>query len=438
MIVDLSIPYLPFQPPASPAPPALPLPVSPEPPTEAQRVKQPNQYSRKRSSGDRTPQREKYAESTLAGSSSSQPHVDPHATPAVVLPTLYRIYFDKKVVRQLVEKNERKGFLTLNPDLLQWTPFIFTRIVPDPAVPGVVEAPPAAIGTPVRASVVARSIPMTGSRDSLFGFLSEAERRAATAAADESSALLAQIDQLLPQPVKSIAPFPSLAPPRSAQLDRVARGSSSGVPHVTPSSSKRSASPATLFPSPSLGRALEFSPKGALGSRRSGVNTPVALAPDRLPMVQPALLAPALAALGSGVPMGSSEVPVVNGASASHAFGSEGLLDSSPLLLANVDLPNPAAAATLSNGLGAAKQGVSKVVALEHDPDRMDLDSPVLPCSTSTLPRVGAALFAPPTVPMVRLDMMLVPSNGTEEDEEDEEQERAAVALELRKGLVSY
>lgn len=106
MITDLSAP------PPSSAP-------SPEPKASTSRGH--NQWTaRKRAN--------KVATATLAGSSSRQPHHDdPHGSPAVVLPSTYRIHFDRAEVEALVEKNAKKGYLELKPEKLQWSPFLVTR-----------------------------------------------------------------------------------------------------------------------------------------------------------------------------------------------------------------------------------------------------------------------------------------------------------------------
>ena len=67
------------------------------------------------------------AKATLAGSSSRQPHIDPHAAPPTVIPVDYEIILDKSRVQAYLDKWEAKEYLQLRPDHLQWSPFLVTR-----------------------------------------------------------------------------------------------------------------------------------------------------------------------------------------------------------------------------------------------------------------------------------------------------------------------
>jgi len=87
----------------------------------AARPKQPNQWTRKKTSAN------KPAHATLAGSSASQPHDDHHIPPPPVIPSRYRIEFDGAVIARLVNKNAAKGYRQLRPDRLRWSPFLVTR-----------------------------------------------------------------------------------------------------------------------------------------------------------------------------------------------------------------------------------------------------------------------------------------------------------------------
>lgn len=67
-----------------------------------------------------------HTNASLAGSSSSQPHViDPHADPTNVdLPARYQIKFNRQVVREYVAKWEAKGWASAKSDRLKWSPFL--------------------------------------------------------------------------------------------------------------------------------------------------------------------------------------------------------------------------------------------------------------------------------------------------------------------------
>lgn len=69
----------------------------------------------------------------VEGSSSSQPHRsspsnnnDGHAT--LKVPARYEIRWDKATVEAHVRKWDEKGYAAVNPDRLQWSPFLVTRM----------------------------------------------------------------------------------------------------------------------------------------------------------------------------------------------------------------------------------------------------------------------------------------------------------------------
>lgn len=88
-------------------------------------------------------------EATLAGSSSRQPHIDPHATPPPVIPVDYEIIVDRSRVQAYIDKWEAKEYLQLRPDHLQWSPFLVTRgYGVDVPVGSIAKAPGGDVGEP--------------------------------------------------------------------------------------------------------------------------------------------------------------------------------------------------------------------------------------------------------------------------------------------------
>ncbi|KAI5474820.1 hypothetical protein MNV49_002374 [Pseudohyphozyma bogoriensis] len=119
---DAAAPELPLVPPSVPHPPA----------------------PRHRSSGNQwSSRKQRSAVATLAGSSSSHPHeLESDAgdeTPGI--PERYRIVWDRAAVQEKVDKYEAKGYRTLRPERLQWTPFLVQKnvVVEPPAEEGVEE-----------------------------------------------------------------------------------------------------------------------------------------------------------------------------------------------------------------------------------------------------------------------------------------------------------
>ena len=110
------------------APPSAPLPPSIIPP--ATPIVEHRKPGRPPHTGQFTARKKTplpIAEATLAGSSSRQPHHDPHAAPSTIIPTHYRIVVDLTVVRTFLERWEAKEYLQLRPEQLQWSPFLVTR-----------------------------------------------------------------------------------------------------------------------------------------------------------------------------------------------------------------------------------------------------------------------------------------------------------------------
>lgn len=70
----------------------------------------------------------KIATATVAGSSSRQPHEDDaHSVDSPIIPSNYKITIDKEIIEAHVQKWEKKDYLQLKPDKLQWSPFLVTR-----------------------------------------------------------------------------------------------------------------------------------------------------------------------------------------------------------------------------------------------------------------------------------------------------------------------
>lgn len=70
----------------------------------------------------------KIATATVAGSSSRQPHEDDaHSIDSPIIPSNYKITIDREVIEAHVQKWEKKDYLQLKPDKLQWSPFLVTR-----------------------------------------------------------------------------------------------------------------------------------------------------------------------------------------------------------------------------------------------------------------------------------------------------------------------
>ncbi|GAA5944545.1 uncharacterized protein JCM15063_004917 [Sporobolomyces koalae] len=64
---------------------------------------------------------------TGGATASSNSHHHGHPAPKLVIPTRYKIHWDREIVHEYLEKNRAKDWIRLRPDRLKWTPFLITR-----------------------------------------------------------------------------------------------------------------------------------------------------------------------------------------------------------------------------------------------------------------------------------------------------------------------